>query len=167
MRKSVKRRWRFEICRKRLEKSCGQSEKGLSLCFFELNSIGYEGERSGLKHWTDMPQGSRDESCGDSGSKTSQCEVLQSCEPEFNYKKLINPHKKCTHNSICECIFYIVLIEKVQIWTYPYLDFLDLIQISNEKRKLSYMIITIYDNCRINLIPCKQRFDPHSRYEWY
>ena len=35
-------------------------------------------------------------------------------------------NKKCTHNSVCECIFYIVLIEKVQIWTCPYLDFLAL-----------------------------------------
>ena len=44
--------------------SCGLTSKGLSLCLFELDYIGYEGERSGLKHWTDMPQATRDESCG-------------------------------------------------------------------------------------------------------
>ena len=35
--KSAQSRWRFELCRKRLVKSCGQSKKGLSLCFCELN----------------------------------------------------------------------------------------------------------------------------------
>ena len=139
--------------------SCGLTSKGLSLCLFELDYIGYEGERSGPNHWTRITQ----------GTACSRAAILgngrRTCEPEFNYKKLINPHKKCTHNSICECIFYMIAIEKDHIWTCPYMVFMGLIQISNEKRKLSYMIITIYDNCRINLIPCKQRFDPHSRYE--
>ena len=30
----------------------------------EPDYTGYEGERSGLNHWTDMPQGTRNESCG-------------------------------------------------------------------------------------------------------
>ena len=33
-------------------------------CEAEPDYTGYEGERSGLKHWTDMPQGTRNESCG-------------------------------------------------------------------------------------------------------
>ena len=33
-------------------------------CEAEPDYTGYEGERSGLNHWTDMPQGTRNESCG-------------------------------------------------------------------------------------------------------
>ena len=32
---------------------------------------GYEGERLGQNHWTDMPQGTRNESCGHIGKWTS------------------------------------------------------------------------------------------------
>jgi len=46
---------------------------------------GYEGERSGLNHWTRITQGTTCSRADILGSKTSQCEVLQSCEPEFNY----------------------------------------------------------------------------------
>ena len=37
--------------------SCGLTSKGLSLCFSELNYTGYEGERSGLNHWTETTEG--------------------------------------------------------------------------------------------------------------
>ena len=60
--------------------------------------------------------------------------------------KSTNDYKKCTLNSICECIFYIVFIEKVQIWACPYLDFLALAQFDC-KKTLSYLVITIYGNC--------------------
>ena len=33
-------------------------------------TTGYEGERSGQNHWTDMPQGTRNESCGCFGKRT-------------------------------------------------------------------------------------------------
>ena len=54
-------------------------------CEAEPDYTGYEGERSGLNHWTGVTQGTACSRADISGSKTSQCEVLQSCEPEFNY----------------------------------------------------------------------------------
>ena len=76
--------------------SCGLTSKGLSLCLFELNyrlwvfaiassTPGYEGERSGPNHWTDMTQGTRDESCGHIRKWTSGLWArvqLQGCEAE-------------------------------------------------------------------------------------
>ena len=45
-------------------------------CDGELNYTGYESERSGPNHWTRITQGTWNKSCGYSGSKTSQGEVL-------------------------------------------------------------------------------------------
>ena len=66
---------------------------------------GYETERSEMERWKilhsakDLKQKRRNvkRSAYVSGSKTSQCEVLQSCEPEFNFtgceqKRLANIH---------------------------------------------------------------------------
>ena len=39
--------------------SYGLTSKGLSLCLFELNYNSIRGERSGLKHWTEMTEGTR------------------------------------------------------------------------------------------------------------
>ena len=70
---------------------------------FEPNSpnsttTGYEGERSGTNHWTDMTQGTRNESCGHIRKWTSALWAwvqLKGCEPK-------------RHQQICWCPFCIL-----------------------------------------------------------
>ena len=46
---------------------------------FRTQLLGYEGERSGQNHWTDMPQGTAYSRADISGNGRL------ACEPEFNY----------------------------------------------------------------------------------
>ena len=76
--RSEMERWTRTTQRTRNE-SCVRLGKRTPFLRFRVQLLGYEDERSGQNHWTDMSQGTAYSRADISGNGR------QSCEPEFNY----------------------------------------------------------------------------------